>query len=102
MSKGKFALGALIGAAAGVVAGLLTAPKSGKETQADLKEAAGRLETETKAKATKVKSSIDSGVKKATKEANEKIGETKEAAKDLKQRSEKAYKAGKKAFKENK
>lgn len=37
MSKGKFALGALIGAAVGVVAGVLTAPKSGKETRADLK-----------------------------------------------------------------
>lgn len=38
MSKGKVALGAIIGAAAGVVAGILTAPKSGKETRADLKK----------------------------------------------------------------
>lgn len=37
MSKSKFALGALIGAAVGVAAGILTAPKSGKETRADLK-----------------------------------------------------------------
>lgn len=37
MSKGKFALGALLGAAVGVVAGILTAPKSGKETRAELK-----------------------------------------------------------------
>lgn len=37
MSKGKFALGALLGAAVGVAAGILTAPKSGKETRADLK-----------------------------------------------------------------
>lgn len=37
MSKGKFALGALLGAAVGVAAGILTAPKSGKETRAELK-----------------------------------------------------------------
>lgn len=37
MSKGKFAFGALLGAAAGVVVGVLTAPKSGKETRAELK-----------------------------------------------------------------
>lgn len=37
MSKAKFALGALLGAATGVVVGMLTAPKSGKETRADLK-----------------------------------------------------------------
>ena len=36
MAKGKFALGALFGAAVGAVAALLTAPKSGKETREDL------------------------------------------------------------------
>ncbi len=40
MSKGKFALGALFGAAVGIVAGILTAPKSGKETRAELKSKA--------------------------------------------------------------
>lgn len=39
----KFALGAVIGIAAGVIAGLLTAPKSGKETRADLKQKAAEL-----------------------------------------------------------
>ena len=38
---GKFALGALIGAAVGTVAGILTAPKSGKETRDDIKRKAG-------------------------------------------------------------
>jgi gas vesicle protein len=46
MSKGKFVLGALIGAAAGVVAGMLTAPKSGKETRADIKAKAAELKGE--------------------------------------------------------
>jgi gas vesicle protein len=40
MSKNakKFAVGALLAAAAGYVAGILTAPKSGKETREDIKE----------------------------------------------------------------
>ena len=36
----KFALGALFAAAIGYIAGILTAPKSGKETREDLKNAA--------------------------------------------------------------
>jgi gas vesicle protein len=36
--KGKFGIGLLLGAAVGAVAGILTAPKSGKETREDLKK----------------------------------------------------------------
>jgi gas vesicle protein len=36
----RWALGALVAAAAGYIAGILTAPKSGKETRQDIKEAA--------------------------------------------------------------
>jgi gas vesicle protein len=39
-STKKMGLGILIGAVAGVVTGLLTAPKSGKETRADIKNKA--------------------------------------------------------------
>jgi len=38
----RVAIGATIAAAAGYVAGLLTAPKSGKETRSDIKSAADR------------------------------------------------------------
>ncbi|HEY5805773.1 MAG TPA: YtxH domain-containing protein [Candidatus Saccharimonadales bacterium] len=38
----KFAIGAVIAAAVGYVAGILTAPKSGKETRKDLQDAAAR------------------------------------------------------------
>ena len=65
MSKGKFALGALLGAAAGVVAGVLTAPKSGKETRADLKNKADELKTQASEKADKAKQQADKLVKDA-------------------------------------
>lgn len=38
----RFALGALIAAVAGYLAGILTAPKSGKETREDVKKTAGK------------------------------------------------------------
>ena len=38
----RFAIGATIAAAAGYIAGLLTAPKSGKQTRSDIKAAADR------------------------------------------------------------
>jgi len=44
----KIAIGTIIAAAAGYVAGILTAPKSGKETRSDIKDAAshGLVEAE--------------------------------------------------------
>lgn len=44
----KFAIGTVIAAAAGYIAGILTAPKSGRETREDIKDTAikGKLETE--------------------------------------------------------
>lgn len=39
----KLAIGALIAGAAGYVTGILTAPKSGKETREDIKEKAGEI-----------------------------------------------------------
>lgn len=59
MSKGKFALGALIGATAGIVAGVLTAPKSGKETRADLKEKAGELKNQASEKVNEASKQVD-------------------------------------------
>lgn len=42
-SAGKFVIGASIGAAFGILAGLLFAPKPGKETRRDLADTAGNL-----------------------------------------------------------
>lgn len=40
MKTNKLALGAIVGAAVGIAAGILTAPKSGKETRDDIKQKA--------------------------------------------------------------
>ncbi|MCL2173698.1 YtxH domain-containing protein [Candidatus Saccharibacteria bacterium] len=42
-SGGKFFLGAIFGGAVGAIAGLLSAPKSGKETREDIKKKAGEV-----------------------------------------------------------
>lgn len=64
-TKGKFALGALIGAAAGAVGGLLFAPKSGEETREDIKNKAKEAEAEVKEKATTAKRKAESAAKEA-------------------------------------
>ena len=66
---GKFFLGALIGGAVGAVAGLLTAPKSGKETRADIKKKAGETADWTKEKAGEVKKVADKKIKQGKKTA---------------------------------
>lgn len=87
MSKGKFALGAIVGAGIGLVAGILTAPKSGKETRAEIKAKATNVKMKASAKVTDVKS-------KATD-----VKEDVEAkAKDLKSRTERAVEGAKKGF----
>lgn len=74
MAKGKkFGLGIVIGAVAGAVAALLTAPKSGKETREDLKK-----------KADEVRGSAERKLKDAHKELNKLADEAKVKAKDLK------------------
>jgi gas vesicle protein len=76
MSKGKFALGALLGAAAGIVAGMLTAPKAGKDTRADLKLRADELRSEADRKANDVKAHGE----KVYKEARQTVDEYRDRA----------------------
>jgi len=87
MSKGKFALGALFGAIAGFVAGIVTAPKSGTENRADIM-----------AKADAIKSDITKKVGVVTDEADEITGVVKGKATDLKDRTEHAVEGAKKGF----
>ncbi|MCA9309506.1 YtxH domain-containing protein [Candidatus Saccharibacteria bacterium] len=90
MAKGKkFGLGLLIGAVAGTVAGILTAPKSGKETRRDLKKKAdeakgaaerklkdahkelAKLSDDAKAQATKLKGKAKKEMEELAKKADE-------------------------------
>lgn len=73
MAKGKkFGIGVILGAIAGVIAGFLTAPKSGKETRDDIKK-----------KANEVKGTAERKLKDAHKELGKLSDEAKNKAKDL-------------------
>ena len=67
MSKGKVAIGAIIGtisgATAGFVAGILTAPKAGRETRKDLKEVATKAADNTSKEVEKAKKEVDNIIK---------------------------------------
>lgn len=91
MSKSKLAFGALIGAIAGFVAGIVTAPKSGTETRADIK-----------AKADSIKADIAKKAESVASEAGAVTDDVKTKATDLKDRTERAVEGAKKGFLEQK
>ena len=72
MAQNKFALGAVVAAVAAFAAGVLSAPKSGKETRQDLKEAA-----------LKTKKNVVDEAEKAKVIANEKAQQVKHKAEDI-------------------
>lgn len=81
----------VVGAAvAGVVAGVLLAPKSGRETREDLKRKAGEFKDEAARKSDQVREaamdSVDS-IKSAAKKVG---GITEDTAKDVKSKAEKS------------
>ena len=55
MSKKRFGIGLIVGAVAGLVTCLLTAPKSGKETREDIKQKADEAKKEVGKRAEQVK-----------------------------------------------
>lgn len=89
MSKNgsKFALGAIVGTAIGAVAGILAAPKSGKETRQDIK---------TKAKETKLKA--DKKYSDTKDSAKAKADQAKAKAEDIKSRGENAVDGARHGF----
>lgn len=74
----KLAVGALFAGVAGFLAGILTAPKSGKETREDIKTGA-----------VKAKSEAEKMLKEAHSELNEKIAEAQTKANNLKGKAKK-------------
>ena len=89
----KLAVGAAVAGAAGYLAGLLTAPKSGKETREDLKKATnqGLTEAEKQLKAlhTDLAKAVDEAKSKSTKmsgKAQKELKELADKAKDTKEK----------------
>ena len=76
----KVAVGTLLAAAAGYVAGILTAPKSGKETRGDIKDAAQKGVEKTEAELKKAKEKVGEAVDTAKDRANQLTGRAKEKA----------------------
>lgn len=98
MSKGKFALGALVGGAIGAVVALLTAPKSGKETRDDLKKKVDSIKTDTEKKVGEVKEQAETIAKDVKHQAETTVKDVKSQADELKKRTENAVQGAKEGF----
>jgi len=100
----KVALGAALAAVGGYLAGVLTAPKSGKETRRDLADKAGELKNDTGAQLQAAQEELAATIKKAqtktvalSAQAREEFNETMIRAKDASNKAKmviKAMKAG--------
>jgi gas vesicle protein len=90
----KLAIGGAVAAAAGYVAGLLTAPKSGKETREDIKVAADKSWSEAEKDLKKLHTELDKVIKDS-KKAGDKLSSS--AKKDLATVVEKAQDTKEKA-----
>lgn len=96
MSKqtNKFAIGAIVAAATGYVAGILTAPKSGKETRKDIQDAALKARSEAEKRLKETHSELQELIKKgqtkvglATDKTKQSFNEAIESAKTAQQKA---------------
>jgi len=76
-SGGKWVAGAAIAGIAGFVAGILTAPKSGKETRADIKTGAVKAKTEAEKKLKEIYSELSTLLDQAQEKGKELTGKAK-------------------------
>lgn len=84
MAKGEKAAAALIvGAALGFAAGVLTAPKSGKETREDIKVAAVKLKKDAAIKLAMAKTELGKAIDEATARAKDLSGKSRKELDDL-------------------
>lgn len=86
-----FLWGALVGA--GVA--LLLAPKSGEETQQDLREGARRFKDGAGERLTDLRGGLEDGYGRARGEVEERVDAVRETVRDRQKKAEKAIKAGK-------
>jgi gas vesicle protein len=77
-STKRFAFGAVIAAAAGYVAGLLTAPQSGKDTRQDIKDTAVRGMREAERQLKKLHTELNDVLAEATERVDKLSGKAKD------------------------
>jgi gas vesicle protein len=74
----RFAVGTIVAAAAGYLAGILTAPKSGKETRQDIRETAEKTVQETEKQLKKLHTELSDLLLQAKSKADHLSGKAKE------------------------
>lgn len=82
-STGKWAIGAAIAGVAGFVAGILTAPKSGKETREDIKHVATKAKSEAEKKLKTLHSELNSALADVKAKGEELSGKAKDEYNDI-------------------
>lgn len=98
MSKGKVFLGTVIGAVAGFAAGILSAPKSGKETRQDIKDATNKSKETVIAEAERAKGVATEKAQEVTAKGKEVVADVTDKAEELKERVEQAVEGAKAGF----
>ena len=88
-----FLLGGLVGA--GVA--LLLAPKTGEETQRDLRDGARRLRDDAEGKLSDLRGNLEDGYGRARGEVGERVGAARESVRERQHKAGEAIKAGKDA-----
>lgn len=89
-NNGRFAIATVVAAAAGYVAGILTAPKSGKETRKEIKDMTAKQLREVEAQLKKTHTELNGLIQDAT----EKLSKASDSAKsEFEQRISQATKA---------
>ena len=88
-SGGKFFIGAAIGAAVGAITALLTAPKSGKETRADIKSKATEMSHEALRQLRKLEGELNKRISDVKRLSHKLQGDARKEVDDLVARAEK-------------
>lgn len=89
--------GFVLGAAVGAVTALLLAPKSGRETQEDLREGARRLRDGAEERYGELRGSVERSYDRAREEIEDRVESVRDTVRDRRDRAEEALKAGKEA-----
>lgn len=87
----------LWGAVAGAATALLFAPKSGEETQRELKEGARRFREDAEDKLDELRHSVEEGYERMRSDVTDRVGQARQEVQERKHAAEEALRAGKEA-----